>query len=170
MAHLTEEILQAFVAGNLSEQTETEVMEHIAHCDSCAENFADLLAEENLITPPPDLKKEVLEQTLYRKSPVQAIQKVSEKAREKQRGFWLYSAKVAFAMAASLLMIVGMSADFPKRAEPAAIEESAYVEKRGSYQRKNQVTGSLQKVSGKMGDALSDLLAVITRAEKEERD
>ena len=170
MAHLTEEILQAFVAGNLNAQTEAEIMEHIACCDSCAEHFADLLAEESLITPPPDLKKEVLEQTLYRKSSVQTIQKVSEKAREKQRRFWIYSAKVGFAMAASLLMIIGMSADFPKKAEPAAIEESAYVEKKDSYQRKNPVSGSLQKVSGKMGDALSDFLAVVTRAEKEERD
>lgn len=170
MAHVTKEILQAFVAGNLNAQAEAEVMEHIAQCNSCAEHFADLLAEENLITPPPDLRKEILGQTLYRKSPAQTIRQISEKAQEKQRRFWIYSAKVAFAMAASLLMIVSISADFPRRAAPVAIEESAYAGKKDSYQERNPVSGSLQKVSRKMGDALSDFLAVITRAEKEERD
>lgn len=87
MAHLTEEILQAFVAGNLNAQTEAEVMEHIAHCDSCAEHFADLLAEENLITPPPDLKKEVLEQTLYQKALFRQFRKFRKRHGKSRGGF-----------------------------------------------------------------------------------
>ncbi len=162
MAHINDKRLQAYIAGKISTQDEFNIMEHIAGCDICAARFANMMPEERLVSPPPDLKKEILSRTVYQSNPVQAIQRMQERKRERQREFLAYSARVVFAMAASMLIVFTLSAgsSSKQREIPAEIVQIQQQEK-AEAEKKNLISGSLQKASGKMGDALQDFLALL---------
>jgi len=171
MAHINEETLQAYIEGILSSQEELEVMEHIAECDGCAARFADMMSEERLVSPPPDLKKEILGRTVYRKSPVQAVQKMQERKREKQKEFLAYSARVVFAMAASVLIVFTMSAGTSSRQREMPVEMLPIrQQEKPRAEKKNVISDSLQKASGRMGDALQGFLSMLNGQEEEERE
>lgn len=171
MTHINEETLQAYIEGILSGQEEFEVMEHIAGCDGCADRFAGMMSEEKLVSPPPDLKKEILGRTVYRKNPVQAIQRMQERKREKRREFLAYSARVVFATAASVLIVFTMSVSTSskQREMPVEIVQMRQQEKPRA-EKKNLISDSLHKASGKMGDALQGFLTMFNRQEEEERE
>lgn len=163
MAHITEEMLQAYAEGCLPAQKEMEVMEHIAVCDQCAEAFATLMTEEKQVSPPPDLKREILRKTVFHKNPVQTVQTIQERKREKQREFFNYSMKVIFATAASVFMVITMSSGFEGRQKQEMPDEIVQVEQNVSEGEKKSVSKSLQEASGKVGDAVTGFLDVIKR-------
>lgn len=161
MMHISEDILRAYFAGALSVQEELEIMEHIAVCDSCAKRFADGITQEITVAAPPDLKSGILEQTVYRKSPVRTIQELQERKRAKQKELMGYAVKVGVAMAASILMVISMSSNSVTgqklageeiRQNPVSEERQ---QERGVPEKRNWISDSLQRVSGKAGDALS---------------
>ena len=173
MKHISDEVLLAYIAGRLSGQEEIEIMEHIAMCDNCAERFAGMLTEENMISPPPDLKSEILEQTVYRKSPVRTIQEIQERKRAKQRELLGYAVKVGVAMAASILMVISISTDSVTRQKHTqeAIGQELVIgegqEEQGGRKNRNRISGSLQEVSNKMGDALTGFFDIFEKEEGE---
>ncbi|MCI8379299.1 MAG: hypothetical protein HFH72_12405 [Lachnospiraceae bacterium] len=171
MAHINEKMLQAYSEGILSRQEGLQVMEHIAGCDSCAARFAGMMSKEKLVSPPPDLKREILVKTVCRKSPAQAVRRMQERKRERQREFLAYSARVVFAMAASVLIVFTMSVSTgsKQREMPVEIVQMRQQEK-PEAERKNLISGSLQKASGKMGDALQGFLNLFGGQEEEERE
>lgn len=176
MTHMNDEVLQAYLAGELSIQKEIEIMEHIAVCDSCAKRFADGMTEKNMVTPPPDLKSGILEQTVYRKSTVRTIQELQERKRAKQKELMGYAVKVGLAMAASILMVISISSNGSIRQSEWGIKQQETVVEtpKGPLQKearkRNRISGSLQKASGKMGDALTGFLDIFEREKEEERD
>ena len=52
---LTDEGLQALIAGSLDEMGRLEAAEHLAYCDRCLKRYTDLLSGEALLEPPKDL-------------------------------------------------------------------------------------------------------------------
>ena len=156
------------------------MMQHIAKCDKCAADFAAQMMQQELLSPPPDLKKDILRQTIGK-------QKMSEKKwdveRKKWNGaFWAYSAKVAFAMAASIVMLF-MLPDYSVQSRQAPFSSEGAVSreqkifadstkesrekiaqaKKESEQKKEahkreqkeeNIGDSLQKMTGRAGDAL----------------
>lgn len=182
MAHIREEMIQEYVNGRLSAEDERMVMEHIAVCDYCATRFASEMAKGALVSPPPDLKQEILKKTVYRTKPVHTVKGVLERKRERRRELLAYSARVAFAMAASIVMLFTMSSyrgqiqQMPQeivqtsqktastwakeglvrqKASEKAREDARKKETSGESERK-KITDSLQEASGKVGETLSD--------------
>lgn len=171
MAHISEETLQAYVGNRLPVPQEREVMEHIARCDSCAARFAGMMTDDKMVSPPPDLKKDILNQTVYRRNPVQVMRGLQERKRERQREFLAYSARVVFAMTASVLIVVTMSAEIGSwQREPSVKLVQMQKQEAPKPERKNQLSASLQKASGKMGDALNGVLTMFDKQEEEERE
>lgn len=169
MTHISDEMLRAYISGMLPMQKEIEIMEHIAGCDRCAKCFADMMTDENMVTPPPDLKSGILEQTVYRKSTAGTVQKLQAKKQKRRKEFFAYAFKVGIAMAASILMVINMSPNADMQQNQRISEEQKSVlemmqrpeaDKRG---KRNQISGSLQKASGKMGDALNGFLDIFEK-------
>lgn len=166
MTHISEEILREYLAGTVPLQKEIEIMEHIAVCDRCAKCFADMMTDEMQVTPPPDLKSGILEQTVYRKNTLGTLQELQAKKQKKRKEFFAYTFKVGIAMAASILMVINMSANVDMQQNQRVAENRQTVaqsmqkqelDKRG---KRNKISGSLQKASGKMGDALNGFLDI----------
>ena len=109
--------------------------------------------------------------TVCRKSPAQAVRRMQERKRERQREFLAYSARVVFAMAASVLIVftISVSTGSKQREMPVEIVQMRQQEK-PEAERKNLISGSLQKASGKMGDALQGFLNLFGGQEEEERE
>ena len=169
MGHITNEMLQAYVDGMLPVQMELEVMEHIAGCDNCASRFASLQMRENMVSPPPGLREDILQKTVYRSKAVWSVREIQERRREKQRELLVYCAKVAFAMAVSVLMLFTMPSGM-RNTQRNMPMETMQIQKEGTgAKRKNIVSTSLQKVSGQVGDALNEFLTIFDGSEEEER-
>lgn len=182
MAHISEEKLQAYVSGQLSVQDELAMMEHIASCDKCACYFADRVVKETVVSPPPDLRQEILEQTVYRICPMNTVKGIWERKREQRRELLAYSARVVFAMAASIVMLFTMSFSMDRtqqmpeeiiqvqQKKAFTLTRDGILQKKASQQAqerdrrkeeldeksRNKITDSLQEASGKIGEALSD--------------
>ena len=157
MAHITEELLRECARGQLPLRERIQVMEHIAECDGCAGRFAALMGEAGMVSPPPDLKRDILRRTVHREASRQAAADRQRRRQKKTRDLFYYSARVVFAMAASIVMFFTMS--FPER-EQVRETPSVVVRERqsASGERKKPVVDSLQNVSGKMGGVLTDIL------------
>lgn len=167
MAHISKEMWKAYEERTLSRQEELDMMEHIAQCDDCAGQFAKLITEEKLVSPPPDLKKDILVQTVYRRNPVQTIKEIQERKGEMQREFLAYTARVVFAMAASVFIVITMSfgAANKQKEIPA---ELIQIQQQVPKSEKKLISNSLQKASGRMGDVLEGFLAFFDKLDKEE--
>ena len=98
--HLTEEWLKAWKAGTLSAEEQQMIFTHTGCCDHCAELLFDFL-EQDLAEPPAYLQKEILEQSKSLR--VQAGRNVYQTSR--QMRLFLYSLKVGFAVAVSILVL-----------------------------------------------------------------
>jgi len=166
MAHIEEQRLRAYVASRLSPCEEREIMAHIAGCDRCASRFASLLLESNAVSPPPDLQEEILQGTVRGSlsGHFLAVKAFFGRGEQRQREFFAYTARVVFAMALSLLMLVTMSGSLGKeQARPMAEFATEYQREPG----KGSVAELLQKASGKLGDVLEGFLDSLSG--KEER-
>ena len=183
MAHISEKMLQAYVKNRLPVKEEQAIMEHIAGCDRCARRFAVHMENGTLMSPPPDLKQEILEKTVKRKSSVFMLKGLPERKRGQRRELFVYSMRVVFAMAASIMILFTLpvqdnSERMPeeimqaqektvlmftkdgivkKKASEKASEE-AEGKKEAKGEEKRKLTDSLQEATGVLGDALSGFL------------
>lgn len=188
MIHMDQKILQRYMMGTLSAAQEEEMMQHIAQCDKCAAEFATQMMQQELLSPPPDLKKDILRQTVGKQN-VMGKKQVAEQTK-RNGGFWAYSAKVAFAMAASIVMLFTLSdysvqsrqAQFAsegavsreqkifadstkesrKKIAQAKKESEQKKEAHKREQKEENIGDSLQKMTGRAGDALFGTLHWIT--------
>jgi Predicted transmembrane transcriptional regulator (anti-sigma factor) len=181
MAHISEELLQAYVHNRLPAGQEQAVMEHIAMCGSCARRFASLMEKGMLVTPPPDLKKEILEKTVNRKSPVSEPEELWKRKSRQRRELLAYSVRVVVAMAASIMILLTMSFQGNTGRMPEEImqvqKKTVFVftkdgiskktvsektfedseKKKESEQKANKkITDSLREMSGGIQEVLSD--------------
>ncbi|RKI40632.1 hypothetical protein D7V86_05265 [bacterium D16-51] len=181
MAHIEEELLQAYVRNRLPAGQEQAVMRHIAVCDSCARRFAALMEKGMLVAPPPDLKKEILEKTVNQKSPVSGQEGFWRKRSGQRKELLAYSARVVFAMAASIMILFTMSFQgntermpeeimqaqkktvfvftkdgISKKAVSEKVFEESEKNKESGQENGKKFTDSLREVSGGIQEALSD--------------
>ena len=188
MIHMDQKILQRYMIGTLSAAQEEELMQHIAKCDKCAEDFAAQMMQKKLLSPPPELRNDILRQTVGRQS-VTRKKWITE--RKKWNGaFWAYSAKVAFAMAAAIVMLFMLpdysvqSRQAPFSSEGAVSREQKIfventkerrinkvqakkkaIEKKEMHKREQEegnIGDSLQEMTGRAGDALFGILQWVT--------
>lgn len=182
MAHISEKMLQAYISRRLPLREEQAIMEHIAMCDSCAHRFA-VLMEKRTLMPPPDLKQEILEKIVNRKSSVSVLKELPERKQRQRRELLAYSMRVVFAMAASIMILFTLPAQdnsermpeeiiqaqgknvftftkdgiVKKKASEKASEE-AEGKKEANGEEKRKLTDSLQEATGVFGDALSGFI------------
>ena len=98
--HLTTEELAALTSGTLPAAEEAELFAHAGVCDYCAE-LLSAYVEQELLEPPAYLREEILEKS--RRPDIQAARTIRRTSR--QTRLFLYSLKVGFALAVSLLML-----------------------------------------------------------------
>ena len=104
--HVTDEWLNAWILGTLSATEERRLFAHAGSCSHCADLLARYL-EQDLMEPPSYLQEEILE-----KSKTVRIQTGKTMyQRSKQLRLFLYSLKVSFAVAVSLLMLFILPAE-----------------------------------------------------------
>lgn len=107
--HITKEQLNHYISDRMTQIEQMNFLEHISKCEFCAGKLADAMLKKELVFTPPNLKDNILEQTVYKKTttPVKLPQEiVMARVRKKQREFWMYTAKVAFAVCAAVTMIM----------------------------------------------------------------
>lgn len=95
MKHITEKEINAYFSYQLSPDEEQALLQHTAQCPFCADRLAAAFPEQELITPPPGLKEDIL---------AEAHKIKSDKATRKQE-FRLYQLKVGLAMAMALFLL-----------------------------------------------------------------
>ncbi len=104
--HINKEQLNHYIANSMSQTEQMTFFKHISECEFCAEKLADamLQKEQELVFTPPDLKNNILEQTVYMvKLPQEAM---IASIRKKQKEFWMYTAKVVFAACVAVTIIM----------------------------------------------------------------
>lgn len=116
--HITKEQLNAYIANSMSQTEQIAFFEHISECEFCAGKLAGamLQKEQELVFTPPDLKSNILEQTVYKKTSdiIKLPQEVLiANIKKKQREFWMYTAKVVFAVCAAVTIIMMPADVFP---------------------------------------------------------
>lgn len=107
--HITKEQLDYYMLDKMSQTEQMAFFKHISECEFCAEKFADAMQEKELVFTPPDLKDNILEQTVYKKNTISVKlpqEIVMARVRNKQKELWLYTAKVAFAVCVSITIIM----------------------------------------------------------------
>lgn len=107
--HITKEQLDYYMSDKMSQAEQMFFFKHISECEFCAEKFADAMQEKELVFTPPDLKDNILEQTVYKKNTISVKlpqEIVMARARKRQKEFWLYTVKVAFAVCVAVIMIM----------------------------------------------------------------
>lgn len=98
MKHITDTEIRRFHAHTLSSEEEMLLFDHTAKCDFCAGRLFSALPERELLTPPPDLGRDILETA--KKIPFR---------KQKQREFFRYSTKVVLAMGMALSLLLVFS-------------------------------------------------------------
>ncbi|MGN0299199.1 MAG: hypothetical protein ACI4C1_08490 [Lachnospiraceae bacterium] len=100
--HIMEETFQKWNMGELSQEQEMELLEHISTCNLCADRWAQHMTGQ-LIEPPAYLEEEILERVQLPDVQVEGITRHISK----QAQLFLYSLKVSLAVAAAILMLIG---------------------------------------------------------------
>ncbi len=167
--HISEEVMGQFVKGGLSGKEERRIMEHVAQCGFCAGRLAGCMEKTELLMPPPGLKQEILQNTVYRKETFAAADKIWKGKMGNWGELFCYSVKVAFAVCVSITMLFTLSIEKGGMREIDRMpEEIMQVQQevgngRGILGKDNGfmqgdsegITDSLQDISQKAGETLS---------------
>lgn len=86
--HLSEETLRALAGGTLGYEGRLRALEHMEGCPICAQAFADLISQGQLLRPAPDFS-------------VRLIKSPEQKKKELRR----YTARVSAAACAALMLV-----------------------------------------------------------------
>jgi len=167
--HISEEVMAQFVKGGLSGKEERRIMEHVAQCSFCAGRLAGCMEKTELLMPPPGLKQEILQNTVYRKETFAVADKIWKRGMGNWGELFCYSAKVAFAVCVSITMLFTLSIEKGSMRDLGGLPEEAMQMQQkvgdgvGILERGNQfmqedsgaITDSLQNISQKAGETLS---------------
>lgn len=116
-------------------------LEHIASCDYCAEQFADYVEQQELLTAPKHMQDSIM--TRSKQLDIQVIAK-SNRASKKLQLFY-YSLKVGFATAFALGMLFSMSpiSGFSDTVYMPPAPRESYDTRNAWYDKANQFTNKL---------------------------
>ncbi|MCI9078889.1 MAG: hypothetical protein HFH68_08195 [Lachnospiraceae bacterium] len=92
--HVTDGQLKNYISDIMPYEGQIEILEHISGCVYCAGKLASALQERELVDTPPGLKESIMEQTVFNKK------------RRRQNEFWIFTAKVSFAVSVAVLVIM----------------------------------------------------------------
>ena len=154
MGHLTGKDLEDWTSGRLSPKDERQLLEHVGVCDHCADLLGACL-EKDLLEPPAYLQEEILEKS--RSIEFRTVRTIHQTSR--QMRLFLYSLKVGFALAVSLMALFVFPG--PER----------IAERPGTYFPANvqmTVTERLRDGGEKMNVLLDDLTSWLVFTEYEE--
>lgn len=115
--HITKEQLNDYMSDKISQTEQMDFLKHISGCEFCAGKLAEAIQKRELIPALLDLKDNILKQTVYKKntSMVNLSWKTAAgRTGKKQKEFWTYTAKVAFAVCATVTMIMMPADTLPK--------------------------------------------------------
>ena len=112
-----------------------EQLEEISRSDWLAEDFADHIQEDFLISAPPDLKSSVIRRCAQPDVQLAA----GARSLSRRTRLLLYSLKVGAAVAASVLLLALLPATFPPGGGPGASVPF--------YQKAQQITHGLNRIT-----------------------
>lgn len=92
--HVTDEQLKDYISDRMTGKGQMEFLEHISKCSYCAGKLANAMQEQELVDTPPGLKDSILGQT------------VLNKKKRRQNEFWIFTAKVSFAVSVAVFLIM----------------------------------------------------------------
>ena len=92
--HVTDGQLKSYISNRMPEEGKMEFLEHISGCSYCAGKLASAMQEQELVDTPPGLKESILGQT------------VLNKKKRRQNEFWIFTAKVSFAVSVAVVVIM----------------------------------------------------------------
>ena len=92
--HVTDGQLKDYISGKMPYEGQIELMEHISGCVYCAGKLAGAMQKQELVDTPPGLKESILKQT------------VLNKKKRRKNEFWIFTAKVSFAVSVAVVVIM----------------------------------------------------------------
>ena len=92
--HVTDGQLKDYISGKMPYEGQIELMEHISGCVYCAGKLAGAMQKQELVDTPPGLKESILKQT------------VLNKKKRRKNEFWIFTAKVSFAVSVAVVVII----------------------------------------------------------------
>lgn len=92
--HVTDKQIKDYISDRMPYEGQTGLLEHISSCGYCAGKLASAMQEQELVDTPPGLKESILGQT------------VLNKKKRRQNEFWIFTAKVSFAVSVAVVVIM----------------------------------------------------------------
>ena len=92
--HVTDGQLKDYISDRMPYEEQVKLLEHISGCGYCAGKLASAMQEQGLVNTPPGLKESILGQTVHNKK------------KRRQNEFWIYTAKVSFAVSVAVVVIM----------------------------------------------------------------
>ena len=92
--HVTDGQLKSYISNRMPEEGKMEFLEHISGCSYCAGKLASAKQEQELVDTQHGLKERILGQT------------VLNKKKRRQNEFWIFTAKVSFAVSVAVVVIM----------------------------------------------------------------
>ena len=92
--HVTDGQLKSYISNRMPEEGQMEFLEHISGCSYCAGKLASAMQKQELVDTPPGLKESILKQT------------VLNKKKRRKNEFWIFTAKVSFAVSVAVVVIM----------------------------------------------------------------
>lgn len=128
--HITKKELEQFHKNQLTIEETSKLLNHVAQCTYCADQFAESF-ESQTIHAPANLKEEILLKAERKKQLQKPLEKISAK-----KQFFLYSTKVCVAMCGALILLFTISfQDKPNlqlanKMEFPSVKEQTYTQKK----------------------------------------
>lgn len=106
--HIGNGQLEDYMAGRMSKAGQEKLLEHISVCTSCAGRFAAAIQKQELVPPPPGLKRDILKKTVCKKEIQENLiyRLLSFRITREKKEYWLYSVRVVFAVVVAVIMIL----------------------------------------------------------------
>lgn len=142
--HLTDQGLQAVVAGTLTELQSLEAAEHLSYCDKCLVRYTDLLTADVLETPAQDVTLPVMRRLKQRAARVI---------------FNRYTAAVAAVAIAGTLWYSGALMDVVQivQAENSTKPPTIVTQQEAPPERRSELTQAVNDFFGKAADAVKNI-------------
>ena len=165
MMHISKLQLENYMNDKMSEKEQMAFLEHIAECDYCAGQFASAMEKQGIVSPPPDFRRKVLEQTVFRTDAVRVVGKLSpaaiiERRRKKQKEMFFYTAKVVLAMGIAIVMVVTSGSNIRRNVQQSVIVQQEQLQDDYADEKPQK---KYTKVSDSLKKATTSALESITK-------
>lgn len=121
MKHLTDEEILQYYSHVLRPQEEKNLLNHTAQCSYCAGRLASAFPDNELITPPAELRNQIL----------RSAHKIRPSKVHQKREFYFYSAKVILAMSMALFLL--LSSNFTEFSFQQREHQNLYTTEKGEF-------------------------------------